>query len=195
MNDRVMNFMSEFRSVENEDEKIIEGYFIRYNEETELYSGVYEEITREAVEKNLKGKDVRCLFNHDTAIVLGRTGNNTLELKSDEKGLYGKVRINLNDNEARDIYYRIERGDINACSFGFYILDEGIENRSDGTTKITIRDIDLFEVSPVTFPAYPTTNIAARQKQLKELEETQNKIWRETMKGRLKNGTTSTNVK
>ena len=184
MDNRVMNFNTEFRSVENEEERHLEGYFIRYNEETELWPGFFEEITREAVEKNLN-KDIRCLFDHDTSLILGRTGNKTLELKSDEKGLYGKVKINKNDNQAMDIFARIERGDINACSFGFCINDEVVENRSDGTTKVTIKDIDLFEVSAVTFPAYPTTNIEARKKQIKDLRKIDLENWKEKMKGRL----------
>lgn len=179
-----MNFNTNFRSVEKEEERYLEGYFIRYNEETELWPGFFEEITKEAVDKSLD-KDIRCLFDHDTSLVLGRTGNKTLELKSDEKGLYGKVKINKDDRQAMDILARIERGDINACSFGFYINDEVVENRSDGTTKVTIKDIDLFEVSAVTFPAYPTTSIEARKKQIKDFKKIELDNWKKEMKGRL----------
>lgn len=157
------------RSIENEEDKYLEGYFIRFNEETELTQGIYEEVSPEAITKSLKNNDIRCLFNHDSGIVLGRTGNETLELKVDEKGLFGKVKINPKDKQAFDILARIERGDINACSFGFNVNPGGEEmiTREDGTVKFILRDIDLLEVSAVTFPAYPTTIINARKKDVK----------------------------
>lgn len=181
---RQLNFNTDFevRKAKDSDERYLEGYFIRYNEETELYDNIYEEVTREAVENSIKDRDIKCLFNHDTAIVLGRTGNNTLELKSDEKGLYGKVLINQEDTQARDILARIDRGDINACSFGFSINDEEVINREDGSTKFILKDIDLYEVSPVTFPAYPTTSISARQKQINKLREEDLSNWKKRMK-------------
>lgn len=167
-----MYFQSEFQVRMNEEkEKYIEGYFIRYNAETELMKGMFEEITPQAVVNSLKNNDVRCLFNHKSEMVLGRTGNKTLELRSDEEGLWGKVKINENDKEANDIYARIERGDINACSFGFIPLKERVENRSDGSVKFVVEDIDLREVSCVTFPAYPQTSIQARQQDAKQHEE------------------------
>ena len=178
---REMYFRTDFHTRQENDERFIEGYFIRFNEETELWDGVFEEVAPEAVDDSLKNNDIRCLFNHDTNIVLGRTGNGTLELRKDEKGLFGRVKINPNDKQAIDIYARIERGDINACSFGFNIISEEIQNRDDGTVKFILRKIDLHEVSPVTFPAYPTTSIEARKKDLEQhkqrlLETRKNKL-------------------
>ena len=168
---REMYFRTDFHTRQENDERFIEGYFIRFNEETELWDGVFEEVAPEAVDDSLKNNDIRCLFNHDTNIVLGRTGNGTLELRKDEKGLFGRVKINPNDKQALDIYARIERGDINACSFGFNIINEEIQNRDDGTVKFILRKIDLHEVSPVTFPAYPTTSIEARKKDLEQYKQ------------------------
>ena len=178
---REMYFRTDFQTRQENDAKYIEGYFIRFNEETKLWDGVFEEVDPKAVDDSLKNNDIRCLFNHDTSIVLGRTGNGTLELKKDDKGLFGRVKINPNDKQAMDIYARIERGDINACSFGFNIIDEEIQNRDDGTTKFVLKKIDLHEVSPVTFPAYPTTSIQARKQDLAEhkkrkLEAKKNKL-------------------
>ncbi|MBT2723055.1 HK97 family phage prohead protease [Bacillus sp. ISL-46] len=170
MNKRTSFLESQFRAEEQEDKLFLEGYFIRYNEETELYAGVFEEVAPTAVLKSLEKNDIRCLFNHDTGVVLGRAGNKTLELKSDEKGLYGKVEINRNDPEAMAIYARIQRGDINACSFGFYPVKEDYEIRNDGSTKFIIREADLFEVSAVTFPAYPQTEISARQNDIEAIK-------------------------
>lgn len=182
---REMYFRTDFQTRQENDAKYIEGYFIRFNEETELWDGVFEEVAPEAVDDSLKNNDIRCLFNHDTSIVLGRTGNGTLELKKDSKGIFGRVKINPNDKQALDIYARIERGDINACSFGFNIINEEIQNRDDGTVKFILKKIDLHEVSPVTFPAYPTTSIQAREKDLEEYKQRQLKVRKNKLKERL----------
>ena len=183
---REMYFRTDFHTRQENDERFIEGYFIRFNEETELWDGVFEEVVPGAVDDSLKNNDIRCLFNHDTNIVLGRTSNGTLELRKDEKGLFGRVKINPNDKQALDIYARIERGDINACSFGFNIIREEIQNRDDGTVKFILRKIDLHEVSPVTFPAYPTTTIQAREKDLEEYKQRQIEARKNKLKERLK---------
>lgn len=188
MNKRTSFLESKFRADEQEDKLYLEGYFIKYNAETELYPSVFEEIDSQAVTNSLVNNDIRCLFNHDTGIVLGRTGNKTLELKSDEKGLYGKVEINRDDPEAMAIYARINRGDINACSFGFIPVREDIEMRDDGTTKFIVREIDLFEVSCVTFPAYPQTEIAARNSDIEKVKKQKLEIRKSKLKERLKNG-------
>lgn len=171
MNKRTSYLESKFRAEEQEDKLFLEGYFIRYNEETELYDGVFEEVAPSAIIKSLEENDIRCLFNHDSGLVLGRVGNNTLELKSDENGLYGKVEINRNDPQAMAVYARIQRGDINACSFGFYPVKEDYETREDGSTKFIIREANLYEVSCVTFPAYPQTEIAARNQDIEAIKQ------------------------
>lgn len=183
---REMCFRTDFTTRQQNNEKYIEGYFIRFNEETQLWDGVFEEVDPAAVDDSLKNNDIRCLFNHDTSVVLGRTGNGTLELKKDSKGVYGRVKINPNDKQAMDIYARIERGDINACSFGFNIIDEEIQNRDDGTIKFILKKIDLHEVSPVTFPAYPTTSIEARKKDIEKHKQRQLEVRKNKLKERLK---------
>lgn len=184
---REMYFRTDFHTRQENDERFIEGYFIRFNEETELWDGVFEEVDPKAVDDSLKNNDIRCLFNHDTSIVLGRTGNGTLELKKDDKGLFGRVKINPNDKQAMDIYARIERGDINACSFGFNIIKEDIQNRDDGSVKFILREIDLKEVSPVAFPAYPTTSISARKKDYEQYKQKQLELRKNKLKERLRN--------
>ena len=180
-----MYFKTDFRAKQQDNDRYIEGYFIRFNEETELWQGVFEEVDPKAVDDSLKNNDIRCLFNHDTNIVLGRTGNNTLELKKDDKGVFGRVKINPNDKQALDVYARIERGDINACSFGFNIVSEEVQNRDDGTIKFVLKEIDLHEVSPVAFPAYPTTSIQARKKDVERFKQEQLEKRKNLLKGRL----------
>lgn len=187
INTRQSYMKTNFTTRSGEDgDKYIEGYFIRFNEETELWPGVYEEVAPESIDNSLKNNDIRALFNHDTGFVLGRTGNNTVRLKKEKEGLYGSVKINPKDSQALDAYARVERGDINACSFGFNIVNEEVQNRDDGTVKFILKEIDLHEVSPVTFPAYPTTSIQARQKDLAQHKERQLRLKKEKLKARLK---------
>ena len=158
------------RAVEETDEKVIEGYFAVFNSETELFPGAFEEIAPEAFD-NTMNNDVRALINHDTAYVLGRTKSDTLQLKVDSKGLWGSIKINENDTDAMNLYERVKRGDVDQCSFGFNIIKEDTEYRDDGTIKWTIREIDLHEVSVVTFPAYGETSVQARMKQKEQIEQ------------------------
>ena len=152
------------------DEMKIEGYFVIFNSETKLFENYYEEISDKAF-KDIDLTDIRALADHDTAKVLGRTKSQTLSLTVDEKGLYGEITINKNDSEAVNLYERVKRGDIDQCSFGFNILDETMDTRADGSTKWTITEIELFEVSVVTFPAYADTAVEARSEQMKQLEK------------------------
>lgn len=152
------------------EEKVIEGYFVVFNSETELFPGAFEEVAPSAFDNTLDN-DVRALINHDTAFVLGRNKSNTLELKVDDKGLWGSIKINENDSDAMNLYERVKRGDVDQCSFGFNILNEDTDYRDDGSVKWTIREVDLHEVSVVTFPAYGDTSVQARMKQKEQLEQ------------------------
>ena len=167
------------------DEMKIEGYFVVFNSETELYDGMFEEISDKAF-KDIDLSDVRALADHDTAKVLGRTKSNTLKLSVDDKGLYGEITINKNDTEAVNLYERVKRQDIDQCSFGFNILNETMEQRADGTTKWTITEIELFEVSVVTFPAYADTAVEARSAQIEQLEQRNLQTRKAKLKERIK---------
>src|SRR5690625_7098265 len=158
------------RAVEETDEKVIEGYFAVFNSETELFPGAYEEISPGAFDNTLSS-DIRALVNHDTQYVLGRNKSNTLDLKVDSRGLWGSIKINEKDTDAMNLYERVRRGDVDQCSFGFNILDESTEYRDDGTVKWTINEIDLHEISVVTFPAYGDTSVQERMKQKEQIEQ------------------------
>lgn len=170
-NYQVRNFRSLDLNANNESaEKIISGYFIVFNSETELYEGCFEEIAPESFD-NVDLSDVRALIDHETSKVLGRTKPGTLTLSVDAKGVYGEIKVNENDTEAMNLYSRVQRGDVDQCSFGFNILDEAMETRDDGSYKFTIKAIELFEVSVVTFPAYADTAVEARSKQIENMEK------------------------
>ena len=152
------------------DKKIISGYFIVFDTETELYPGVREEVSPDAL-VGVDLSDVKALIDHDTAKVLGRTKANTLSLSVDSKGLYGEIIINESDQEAMNLYSRVQRGDVDQCSFGFEILNEEMIQNSDGTVKFIIKSINLYEVSVVTFPAYQETAVEARSKQIEDAQK------------------------
>lgn len=181
---RSLNIELNTRSDETSGEKKIAGYFVVFNSETELWPGAYEEISPEAL-TNIP-EDVRALFDHDTSKVLGRTKAGTLMLSIDEKGLYGEIIINENDSDAVNLYERVKRGDIDQCSFGFEILKEETEHRDDGSIKWIIKEIILYEVSVVTFPAYADTAVEARQQQFNKINESRRNDLKKQLKERLK---------
>lgn len=158
-----------FREKEDDKELRIEGYFVVYDDETMLWDGVYEKIDRNAFDGELE-KDIRALIGHDMEKVLGRTKNNTLTLKSDDKGLWGSILINRDDPEALSLYQKVKRGDVDKCSFGFIPTDEECVERSNGSL-FTIKKCDLIEVSVVAFPAYENTSISARKKDFEKKRE------------------------
>ena len=129
--------------------------------------------------------DVRALINHDTTLVLGRTSAHTLELKQDERGLWGHIDINPNDTDAMNLYARVKRGDVTQCSFGFDIISEDTDFNENGDVHWTIREVKLYEVSCCTFPAYEETSISARTRDLEEIKKRHLEAWKESMKKRI----------
>ena len=140
-----------------DDSLVIEGYAANFEQTTDL--GYFKEnIARGAFDEVLED-DVRLLLNHAGA-PMARTTNSTLELEIDEDGL--RYRAALADTQdGRDLYKLIKRGDITQSSFAFTIKDQTwSEDRSTRTIDKVGR---LLDVSPVTYPAYPTTTVSARQ--------------------------------
>jgi len=152
-------FKTEIRAAKDEKPQI-EGYAAVFNTETDL-GYVRESIAPGAFKRAIAEKqDVRCLFNHEPDHVLGRTKSGTLALDEDAKGLH--FLCDLPDTQmGKDVREMIKRGDVDQCSFGFIVRDEEI-TYDDDFAKRVIKDADLFDVSPVTFPAYPTTSVEAR---------------------------------
>ena len=176
---------TEFKTREDGENLAIEGYFAVFDSVYEIAPGMSESIAPGAFDNTLSG-DIRALINHDTTLVLGRTKANTLQLKADNHGLWGHIDINRNDTDAMNLYNRVQRGDVDQCSFGFNIVNEETDFREDGSVHWTIREVELFEVSPCTFPAYEETNIAARSREREDLIQRRNTAWKERMLTKLK---------
>lgn len=183
---------TEFATRQEGEAQRIEGYFAVFNSNYEIAPGMTESIAPGAFSRTLKGGDIRALINHDSTFVLGRTKAHTLELREDERGLWGSILINPNDQDAVNLYERVKRGDVDQCSFGFRIVSEETDFREDGTIHWTITDVDLFEVSACTFPAYEATNISARERERDQLMARSLQAWKTKAKERIKsNGTES----
>lgn len=175
---------TEFRAEKQGDEKYIEGYFAVFGGIYELWPGATESVDPHAFDDALSD-DIRALIDHETRLVLGRNKSGTLELKVDSCGLWGRVKVNQEDTDAMNLYSRIERGDVDQCSFGFEILDEATEYRDDGTVHWTIRKVKLYEVSCVTFPAYEDTSVSARKTDYAQIQARKTQEWKQRTKERL----------
>lgn len=188
---QVQMAVTDYTTRSEEDGKLyIEGYFAVFDSVYNIAPGMTESVAPGAFASSLSG-DIRALINHDTTLVIGRTSAHTLELREDSHGLWGRVEINPNDTDALNIYERVKRGDVNGCSFGFYPLSQETELRDDGSVHWTITDVDLFEVSCCSFPAYEATNITARSQERENILQRKNEAWKERMKERLSNGNQS----
>lgn len=170
---------------EDTDAVYIEGYFAVFDSPYELWEGASEIIKPGAFDGCLS-QDVRALINHDTTLVLGRTKSGTLELKQDSRGLWGSIKINRDDSDAMNLYARVQRGDVDQCSFGFEIERETFVDLGGGACRWEIEKINpLYEVSVCTFPAYEETAVSARKQQLEEIQRRQDQAWQETMKRKI----------
>lgn len=123
--------------------------------------GFTEQVARGAFKKSLKEGDVAALWNHDPNVVLGRKKSGTLRMTEDEVGLY--YEVDLPDTQsARDLYTLIQRGDVYQSSFAFEIIKEDWDypkKGEEGQPLRTIREVRLYDVSPVTYPASPSTDV------------------------------------
>lgn len=190
---KILTRATEFRAMEENEERVIEGYFAVFDGTYELWPGATESIDRNAFDGELDG-DVRALIDHDTRLVLGRTIAGTLMLRVDTHGLWGRIVINQDDQDAVNLYARVKRGDVSQCSFGFEILDEERTiNESTGDVHWLIKRVKLYEVSVCTFPAYQSTSVSARADEVAQVKKRQFENWKENLKARLSKNGSATN--
>ena len=146
----------------------ISGYAAVFNKETVIGGawGFREQVDPHAFDDAIGRDDVRALFNHDPNFLLGRTKSGTLRLKVDKKGL--RYEVDLPDTaQARDVRELIRRGDVSGSSFGFSVEGDEWDEAQVKAGKLPLRTLTklaLFDVSPVTYPAYPQTSVSARSK-------------------------------
>lgn len=148
----------------------LEWYAAVFDSLSEDLGGFRERIGRRAFTRTIQDDDIRALINHDPNLVLGRNKAGTLALKVDTRGL--RATVTLPDTQAaRDLVVSIDRGDITGGSFAFQVRDEKWGLGDDGEALRTVNDLRLFDVSPVTYPAYPDTNGSASVRSLLGLSD------------------------
>ena len=150
----------EIRLADGGEKRTLEGYASVFNTATDL--GRFDEVIMPGTFARAinEDHDVRALIDHDPGRVIGRTKNETLELREDGKGLWTKITL-PDTQEGRDLATLIGRGDLDAMSFGFTVQSDKWE-KVEGRNTRYISDVDLFEVSVCAFPAYADATVALR---------------------------------
>lgn len=158
--------IEELRATDENGIRKVGGYaavFEKLSEDLGMFVPLREKIQRGAFSDSLTKGDIRAFWNHNHDIVLGRNKNQSLRLNEDTHGL--AFELTLADTQAgRDAFTLIQRGDVSAMSFGFRVRKDSWERPKDKNSPVvrTLLDVELLEVSPVAFPAYPQTEVQAR---------------------------------
>lgn len=121
-----------------------------------------EQVASTAFDRAIRDDDVRALYNHDPNHVLGRTKSGTLRLSKDDVGLVSEIDLPASATNVREA---IRRGDVDQMSFAFRVTKESWEERDDDKPLRTLEEVELWDVSPVTFPANPNTDVGMRSLQ------------------------------
>jgi HK97 family phage prohead protease len=144
-----------------------------------LFDGAVERIRPGAFDRALSEQhDCRCLFNHDANNLLARSGNSTLRLSVDSKGLRYEIDIDETDPDHQRVASKVQRGDLAGSSFAFRATSVNWEETASGDVR-WIDDLILYDVGPVTYPAYGATSTGLRSDdQVAELKR-EHEIWRQ----------------
>jgi HK97 family phage prohead protease len=163
--------LGELRAAGDKEKPQIAGHAAKFDTLSEDLGGFRERIAPGAFAKAIQSSDIRALWNHDANIVLGRNKAGTLRLSEDSAGL--AYECDVPDTQlVRDMVLApIARGDVNQCSFGFMTRNDKWQ-KVDGEWIRTLLEVDLFDVSPVTYPAYQATDVAVRGLEAAKQSET-----------------------
>lgn len=163
------------------DGRLIRGMPIVFNSLSVDLGGFKERIRPEAVNRTLReGIDVRALLDHDSAKIMGRVKAGTLSLRKESNGLLARIDPPAT-SYAKDILESIARGDVSGMSFGFRVLDDEW-HMEDGDPVREVIDMEIREVSIVSFPAYESTDVEVALRSLDAFKQTA--AWRPSMKFR-----------
>ena len=161
-------FIAEEVRLEGDEGKLkIAGHAAKFDSWSRDLGGFREKISKGAFKKSIKEDDVRALFNHDPSLLLGRTKAGTLALSEDKEGLYMEVDP-PGTQLGRDLMELIERGDISQQSFSFSVEREEWAYPKDKPAERTLEEVKLYDVSPVTFPAYEDTDVTVALRSMEE---------------------------
>lgn len=173
-----------------EGQGVITGYaavYYRSDDPGTEYTGLgfRERIAPGAFTQTVGEDDIRGLFDHDSSKVLGRTAAGTMTVSLTNRGLRYEIPYDEHDQDHRQVKRKLERGDITGSSFGFRVRGEDWSTE-DGEDVRTLTDVQLSEVSVVTFPAYQSAKAGLREEDLAEIRSA-HLHWQEQA-GRLHSG-------
>lgn len=172
----------------SDDVMAIKGYVVKFNDRSQLlYDEWYERVAKGAFAKSLEQNTIKALWNHNSDIVLGSTKSRTLQLVEDDIGLRFELEL-PNSSQAKDIYESIKRGDVDGVSFGFYVRENGDKweyLKEEDIYERTLLDIDLIEISPTPFPAYPTSEVGKRSLEAHNLKSKEERVLEELKKAQV----------
>jgi HK97 family phage prohead protease len=192
MSGRISNDGWELRYLPGEVRASVEGRKIRglaivFDSRSVDLGGFTEIIKPSAVDRTIReGLDVRALVNHLDEKVLGRTTAGTLALRKTRKGLEVEIDPDQEITYARDIMRSVERGDVTGMSFRFRTIEDDW-HMEDGDPVREVMDMTVNEVSIVTFPAYPATDVQVAQRSLAQFREMAGGSRLEFLRKRLRN--------
>ncbi|MEV6638424.1 HK97 family phage prohead protease [Actinoplanes sp. NPDC051470] len=150
-------FLSEVETrTAGEGKRVIHGYAYKFNAKSQNLGGFREQVFTGAGKDSIEADDIRALMNHDANLILGRNRAGTLRMTEDSTGLEYEIDADERQSYVRDLLIALERKDVDQSSFGFVVNPDG-EKWSldeDETPLRTLTSIRLFDVSPVTYPAY-----------------------------------------
>ena len=157
--------VTEFRIEDTDKGKKLIGYAAVFNlfslELDDWLYGTYKErIANGAFAETIVNDDIRALFNHEPNLILGRNKAGTLRLKEDSQGLL--IENDIPDTQlGRDMIVSVGRKDLTGMSFAFQTQKEQMDEEQDPPVR-TLLKVKLFDVSIVTYPAYPDTSVGVR---------------------------------
>lgn len=180
---KIMKTTPEFRTVRvdsvqvrsDEDKNVVEGYGIVYDQRTEIFPGFYETIKQGAFTESLSKREIKSFFNHDGGLVLSTTKSDpALVLREDTKGVYYESPIPPT-SYGEDLKVNLQRGNVKGSSFAFMVSEEGDTwtEEEDGSIHRVITKGEVFEIGPVTDPAYIQTdaNLRSTKNLFEEVQE------------------------
>lgn len=167
MDRELRTFVAQLEVREQGGTSIIAGHAAVFNQLSEDLGGFREQVLPGAFTDALARDDVRALFNHDPNYILGRNRSQTLTMREDGHGLAIEIKAPTTPTIRDLVLEPIRRGDVSQMSFAFTVRPGGQDWAKDEEGRVirSLKKLRLFDVSPVTFPAYPQTDVAVRSLQ------------------------------
>lgn len=148
---------TDFEVRQQGDTLTIAGYAYKFYTRSQNLGGFVEQVRPGAGDESARQDDIRALFNHDPSITLGRSVSGTLRVAEDSEGLNYEVSADSRQSYVRDLAISLERGDVTQSSFAFRVIEDDWGFTEDEFPLRTLVKIALFDVSPVTYPAYTSS--------------------------------------